>query len=467
MRRRRAAPRTPWRLASSLVLAIGLLVPLAAGAAHAAGTTIDTFIDSRLRSPGNNPTPTFSFHASIAGSTFQCQVDGSDPFPCSSPYTTDPLDEGFHSFSVWATDPSGNVDTSPVNVFFEIDLTPPDTVLYGGPSDPTNNPSPQFSFYSTEFPERFQCQMDGATFAPCTNPYVSAPLADGTHTFTVRAMDRATNVDPTPPSWTFTVDTVPPVASIDSHPATLSNDPAPSFGFSSNEAGSTFACDVDGAGYAPCSSPVSPAGLPDGSHTFSVVATDLAGNVGAPASFTWTLDTVPPETWIDSGPVSPTMDTTPTFAFSATEAGSTFECSLDGSAWTACSSTVTTDSLAGGDHTFAVRATDPAGNTDPTPAVQTFTVETGPSTVFVQTPDPHVSRGTVHFRGQTSPLQPATFQCYLAPMQRGWAPCSAGRSGLLVVNYSGLAPGVYTFHTRATDLQGGVGPAIAYTFTVS
>ena len=89
---------------------------------------------------------------------------------------------------MWATDPSGNVDTSPVNVFFEIDLTPPDTVLYGGPSDPTNNPSPQFSFYSTEFPERFQCQMDGATFAACTNPYVSAPLADGTHTFTVRAL---------------------------------------------------------------------------------------------------------------------------------------------------------------------------------------------------------------------------------------------------------------------------------------
>ena len=465
MDRTRADRRTLPRTAGALVLATGLFVLFAAGAAGA-DTSIDTFLDNNIRSPGNDPTPTFFFHASVDGSTFTCQVDGSDPAPCTSPYTTDPLDEGFHVFSVWATDPSGDVDTSPVSVFFEVDLTPPDTVLFGHPPDPTNDRTPQFSFYSTEFPERFLCGMDGAALTPCTSPYVPAPLADGVHTFTVDAKDRAGNVDPTPSAWTFTVDTIPPVAAIDSHPGDPSNRPDPSFGFSSNEAGSTFACDLDGAGFAPCVSPASYAGLADGTHTFSVEATDRAGNLGAPTRFTWTIDTVPPDTSIDGGPASPTRDTTPTFTFGTTEAGSTFECSLDGGAWSACSSPFTTDVLAGGDHTFAVRATDPAGNTDPSPATATFTVQTGPASVFLQTPPALVSGGTVHFRAQTSPFQRATFECSLAPVQTGWAPCPAGRSGILVMNYSGLAPGTYAFRARATDLQGGVGPAIAYTFTV-
>jgi hypothetical protein len=62
-----------------------------------------------------------------------------------------------------------------------------------------------------------------------------------------------------------------------------------------------------------------------------------------------------------------TNDTTPTFGFSSSEAGSSFECKVDSGAFAACTSSKTTATLANGKHTFSVRATDAAGNTDPTP----------------------------------------------------------------------------------------------------
>lgn len=87
-------------------------------------------------------------------------------------------------------------------------------------------------------------------------------------------------------------------------------------------------------------------------------------------------DATPPETMIDSGPSGTVSLTSATFSFSATEAGSSFECRLDGAAFTPCTSPTSYSGLADGSHTFGVRATDPAGNTDPTPASRTWTIDT-------------------------------------------------------------------------------------------
>ena len=49
-----------------------------------------------------------------------------------------------------------------------------------------------------------------------------------------------------------------------------------------------FACKLDAAPYARCASPISFEDLEAGAHSFSVRATDKAGNVGKPATVAWT-----------------------------------------------------------------------------------------------------------------------------------------------------------------------------------
>jgi hypothetical protein len=83
-------------------------------------------------------------------------------------------------------------------------------------------------------------------------------------------------------------------------------------------------------------------------------------------------DTTPPDTTITSAPSGDVYSQSASISFSATEPGSA-SCRLDGGAWSACTSPASYSALGAGAHTFAVRATDGAGNTDPTPATATWT----------------------------------------------------------------------------------------------
>ncbi len=87
-------------------------------------------------------------------------------------------------------------------------------------------------------------------------------------------------------------------------------------------------------------------------------------------------DTTPPETALDSAPAGTVASSSASFAFSSSEPGSQFRCSLDGAAPAACSSPLEEDGLAAGSHAFAVFAIDAAGNADPTPATASWTVST-------------------------------------------------------------------------------------------
>jgi hypothetical protein len=90
-----------------------------------------------------------------------------------------------------------------------------------------------------------------------------------------------------------------------------------------------------------------------------------------------------PDTEITSGPPSLSGDATPSFSFTSSKAGSTFECALDGGAFGACGSAVTLAAVSDGAHQFAARARDTLGARDLSPATRTFTVATafGPKTL--------------------------------------------------------------------------------------
>jgi hypothetical protein len=63
--------------------------------------------------------------------------------------------------------------------------------------------------------------------------------------------------------------------------------------FVASESDVTFQCRLDSGGFEPCSSPHRIGPLADGRHTFAIVATDAAGNLGPAATRAWTLDANP------------------------------------------------------------------------------------------------------------------------------------------------------------------------------
>lgn len=340
--------------------------------------------------PANLPRPTFTFNPE-AGATVRCSIDSGTPAfgACSGPgdqhRPAADLGQGAQTFRVEATDAAGNVETATRS--FTVDTIAPDTAITAGPGEGATitTAAASISFNAPGDPgASFECKLDGAGYAPCTSPRNLTSLTNGPHTFSVRATDAAGNVDPTPATRTFSVDTsdhTPPETTITSGPADGSTitTGSTSFGFQSNEPGSSFECRLDGGGFTPCTSPRALSGLADGSHTFQVQATDANGNLDptpATRTFTVAIDATAPDTVIDSGPNGTITTNSASFSFHATEPGSTFECRLDSGGFASCASPRTLSGLAEGAHTFSVRATDAAGNVDASPATRTFTVAT-------------------------------------------------------------------------------------------
>jgi uncharacterized protein YjiK len=96
------------------------------------------------------------------------------------------------------------------------DNDPPDTAIDSWPVNPSNSAAAHFTFSASQPASAitgFECSLDGAPFTACISPVSYTGLTDGSHAFQVRAVDYAANVDPTPASFTWTVDTTPPVVS--------------------------------------------------------------------------------------------------------------------------------------------------------------------------------------------------------------------------------------------------------------
>lgn len=165
----------------------------------------------------------------------------------------------------------------------------------------------------------------------------------------------------------------------------------------------------------------------------------------------------PPITKLDGAPSAQTDDATPSFAFSATPAGSTFECRIDGGAWAACTSPYAAPALADGPHIFDVRATS-QGIADPQPAHADFTVDTAaPARPAILTGPPSTgspSTATLTFNGEPG----GSFECRIDGGT--WAPCAG------TVTYTALKAGRHVVEVRQVDAAGNAGEPVADAFVV-
>ncbi|MCO5314782.1 MAG: DUF6351 family protein [Solirubrobacterales bacterium] len=97
------------------------------------------------------------------------------------------------------------------------DIAPPDTAISSAPVGVGAAPEVEFRFSSTETGTRFECRLDSdeeSGFGHCESGQPYTDLADGLHTFAVRAIDGAGNPDPTPATFTFRVGEPQPAASL-------------------------------------------------------------------------------------------------------------------------------------------------------------------------------------------------------------------------------------------------------------
>jgi hypothetical protein len=281
---------------------------------------------------------------------------------------------------------------------------PPAPTITARPADPTNQTSAHFAYADAQSGVSFQCQLDGSSFGACpANATYAGPLAQGSHTFKVRAL-AGTKTSSTS-SFAWTVDTAAPTTSI-SYPTdglTLGSDAwgahcrgdASICGAAKDEHGvKTVLISIQrsgggwwgGSAFDQQNETFSPVALTssdrdsthwsyglhlpaDGLYTVHVRAVDDAGNTTAAAgqaSARFTVDTIPPPApAITAGPAANTTSRTATFAFADSEHGARLLCRRDGARFSACSSPQSYSSLAYGAHRFEVEAVDAVGNTSP------------------------------------------------------------------------------------------------------
>ena len=192
----------------------------------------------------------------------------------------------------------------------------------------------------------------------------------------------------------------------------------------------------------------------------AVSITDAVGNalpVAEPGTDeTYNVDNDAPDTIIDTHPANPTNDTSATFTFHSTETPSIFACQLDLSGYSPCTSGKNYPSLDEGTHTFYVRATDEAGNTDIIPATYTWTIDlTAPTVTITSHPDnpTNSTTATFEFSGEnvvsfTCSLDGATATTCTSPKQ-----------------YPGLTAGSHTFNVYGVDSSGNQG-GDSYAWTI-
>ena len=485
-----------WRVDNTAPVANLVATPASNQASAQPRPTNDASPSYRLGATDNTPLSTMTYECRVlfgpesgnwkpcGGTSTSSGSESVDLTGSGSPFgLTSDLSEGTYTFEVRAIDEVGI--TGPVlTEQFRVDTTPATSGITSGPEGLINTRDVTFGASSTEAGSTFKCRLvgtSGGTVFDGACPGGAAPaftsLADDVYTLTVTAVDPATNEDPNPAVGNFEVDATAPTTSLSSGPAatTTSRRATAEFDGADGRRLKGFECRLDSASdddWNTCQSPESYSGLSDGAHKLEIRAIDEAANRDAtPVVIDWAVDRTAPATTISSAPSADSATASPSVEFSASETGSTSECSLDGGAWTACSSPQGVASLNGGPlsdgaHRLLVRSTDAAGNTEATPAVAAWRTDTvAPSVDLKAKPANPSSKGDAEFGFTVNDGSPA------AAAPEVGAECSLDGADYAACSspYTVTDPssGSHTVRIKATDAAGNVSTVVTWTWTVN
>ena len=190
----------------------------------------------------------FFFVSSKSGSQFQCNPDNAGYSSCISPYGFYVLN-GTHVFAVRAIDEAGNVDPNPATYSWTV-LPATELTFYPAAISASSTAMFGFSPIGTDTLS-CQCKLDSGSYQPCVSPDTLINLSDGSHTFTVQAIDQNGVVDPSPPSYTWTIKTwssigisganVQTIIAASTNPTTLYAGTAQNGIYESTDGGTTWA----------------------------------------------------------------------------------------------------------------------------------------------------------------------------------------------------------------------------------
>ena len=186
--------------------------------------------------------------------------------------------------------------------------------------------------------------------------YEGKPSLSPADPFTVSAGSNTAGIDAA-----LAPDTTPPDTTINTGPSGTITTNQATFTFSGYPAADTakIQCRIDSEPFADCTSPETFSGLTDGPHTAEFRAEDAAGNQDAtPATRTFTVDTTPPDTTINTGPSGTITTDQATFTFSGDPAADTakIQCRIDSEPFADCASPKTFTGLTDGPHTAELQS---------------------------------------------------------------------------------------------------------------
>jgi len=453
------------------------------------------------------------------------------------------LPQGPHSFTVTATDAAGNVSAPSAAYAVTIDTTAPAaTVVIASVTDDvaplvgnvanggsTNDTIPVIAGTGAEANSTVSVFDNGTLLGTTTANGAgawsftpAAALPQGAHSFTARSTDAAGNVSAPSAAYAVTIDTaapaVPTIGSVTDDVAPVvgvvanggsTNDTIPVVAGTGAEANAVISVYDNGtllgtttANGAGAWSFTPPAALPQGAHSFTVTATDAAGNVSAPSTaYAVTIDTAAPAVTVvigsvtdDVAPITGTVanggttnDTIPVIAGTGAEANSTVSVFDNGTllgtttangagAWSFTPSAA----LPQGAHSFTATSTDAAGNASAPSAAYAVTIDTtAPANTVViasVTDDVAPVTGTVANGGSTNDTIPviagtgAEANSTVSVFDNGTllGTTTANGAGAWSFTPSAALPqGGHSFTATSTDAAGNVSaPSSAYAVTI-